>query len=68
MSYAVYFRNLAVRLKRLGQSCFDLGVAGELREIAGELERKSTDAGGRQRRRAQDVYQKPRSTNFDGDG
>jgi hypothetical protein len=43
MSDTDYFVQLAKRCRRLAQSCFDLGVAGELREMANEFERKASD-------------------------
>lgn len=41
MSDLEYLTQLAKRCRRLARSCFDLGVAGELREIAAELEHKA---------------------------
>jgi hypothetical protein len=35
---------LAKRCRRLAQSCFDLGVAGELREMAHDLESRASDS------------------------
>jgi hypothetical protein len=43
---ADYLQNLATRCRRLARSCFDLGVAGELREMAADLERKAAEAVG----------------------
>jgi hypothetical protein len=43
MSDTDYLIQLAKRCRRLARSCFDLGVAGELREIASELERRASE-------------------------
>jgi hypothetical protein len=42
MSDTEFFTQLAKRCRRLAQSCFDLGVAGELREMAHELENRAS--------------------------
>ena len=41
MSDAEYLQSLAARCLRLARSCFDLGIAGELRAMASELEHKA---------------------------
>jgi hypothetical protein len=43
MSNSEFHTQLATRCHRLARSCFDLGVAGELREIAHELENRTSD-------------------------
>jgi hypothetical protein len=43
MSDAEFFSQLAKRCRRLARSCFDLGVAGELREMAHEIENRAPD-------------------------
>jgi hypothetical protein len=43
MSDTEFLTRLAKRCRRLAQSCFDLGVAGELREMADELESRASD-------------------------
>ena len=43
MADTEFFTQLAKRCRRLAQSCFDLGVAGELREMAHELESRASD-------------------------
>ena len=42
MSDSEFFSELAKRCRRLARSCFDLGVAGELREMAHELESRAS--------------------------
>jgi hypothetical protein len=42
MSDTDYFIQLAKRCRRLAQSCFDLSIAGALREIAAELEQRGS--------------------------
>ena len=44
MSDAEFLIQLAKRCRRLAQSCFDLGVAGELREMAHDLENRVSEA------------------------
>jgi len=43
MSDSEFFSELAKRCRRLARSCFDLGVAGELREMAHEIENRAPD-------------------------
>jgi hypothetical protein len=43
MSDTEFLSQLAKRCRRLARSCFDLGVAGELREMAHELENRTPD-------------------------
>jgi hypothetical protein len=43
MSDTEFLSQLAKRCRRLARSCFDLGVAGELREMAHELENRVPD-------------------------
>jgi len=43
MSDIDYLVQLAKRCRRLARSCFDLGVAGELREMASELEHRASE-------------------------
>jgi len=43
MSDSEFFSQLAKRCRRLARSCFDLGVAGELREMAHEIENRAPD-------------------------
>jgi hypothetical protein len=43
MSDTEFLSQLAKRCRRLARSCFDLGVAGELREMAHELENRAPD-------------------------
>jgi hypothetical protein len=43
MSDTEFLSQLAKRCRRLARSCFDLGVAGELREMAHELENRPPD-------------------------
>jgi hypothetical protein len=43
MSDSEFFSELAKRCRRLARSCFDLGVAGELREMAHEIENRTPD-------------------------
>ena len=43
MSDSEFLMQMAKRCRRLAQSCFDLGVAGELREMAHELESKASE-------------------------
>src|SRR4051794_15905083 len=44
MSGNEFLTQLAKRCRRLARSSFDLGVAGELREMAHELESKASEA------------------------
>jgi hypothetical protein len=43
MSDSEFLTQMARRCRRLARSCFDLGVAGELREMAHELENRASD-------------------------
>jgi hypothetical protein len=43
MSDSEFFSQLAKRCRRLARTCFDLGVAGELREMAHDIENRAPD-------------------------
>jgi len=38
-----YFKTLAARLKAFSRSCFDLGMAGELRRVSAEVDSKAEE-------------------------
>lgn len=49
MSCAENFKQLAHRIRDIARRCFDLGPAGELRQLADEVEAKARDLPARNR-------------------